>query len=171
MEVPRPEDWTWGTAVTTNVESLISRSTYKFQNLLPSWYWCMISLHILTPENVSPISKHCLFPSFLPFSLSLLFRAAPAAYGSSQVRGLNCSYSYWPQPQPPDLSCICNLHYSSWQCQILNLLSKARMELMSSWMLVRFVTAEPQQELLETLVFFFFFFFLGPHPRIWKFPG
>ena len=26
----------------------------------------------------------------------------------------------------PDLSCICNLHHSSWQRQILNPLSKAR---------------------------------------------
>ena len=26
----------------------------------------------------------------------------------------------------PDPSCICNLHNSSWQCQILNLLSEAR---------------------------------------------
>ena len=26
----------------------------------------------------------------------------------------------------PDLSYICNLHHSSWQCQILNLLSEAR---------------------------------------------
>ena len=26
----------------------------------------------------------------------------------------------------PDLSCVCNLHHSSWQCQILNALSEAR---------------------------------------------
>ena len=26
----------------------------------------------------------------------------------------------------PELSCICDLHHSLWQCQILNLLSKAR---------------------------------------------
>ena len=26
----------------------------------------------------------------------------------------------------PDLSCVCNLHHSSWQCWILNPLSEAR---------------------------------------------
>ena len=26
----------------------------------------------------------------------------------------------------PDLSCVCNLHHSLWQCWILNPLSKAR---------------------------------------------
>ena len=44
----------------------------------------------------------------------------------------------------PDPSYVCNLGHSSWQCQILNLLSKAR-----NWahFLVGFVTTEPQQEL------------------------
>ena len=46
-----------------------------------------------------------------------------------------------------DLSFICNLHHSPWQCQILNPLSKARDQTSSSWMLVRFVSAEPSQEL------------------------
>ena len=37
------------------------------------------------------------------------------------------SDSCWPQLQPQqDLSCICNLHHSSWQCWILNPLSVAR---------------------------------------------
>ena len=31
-----------------------------------------------------------------------------------------------------DLSCICNLHHSSWQCQILNLLGEARDVLMDT---------------------------------------
>ena len=39
----------------------------------------------------------------------------------------------------PDLSHICDLHHSSWQCWILNPLSKARAKPVSSWMLVRFV--------------------------------
>ena len=37
-----------------------------------------------------------------------LFRAAPTAYGSSQARGSNLSYSCWPRPQDP--SCVCDLH-------------------------------------------------------------
>ena len=47
-----------------------------------------------------------------------------------------------------DLSYKCSLHHSSLQCQIVNPLSKAKIEHMSSWKLVRFVTPEPQQELL-----------------------
>ena len=45
----------------------------------------------------------------------------------------------------PDLSCLCDLHHSSQQCQILNPLSGGQGSL---WILVGFVTAEPQQELL-----------------------
>ena len=47
----------------------------------------------------------------------------------------------------PDLSHVCNLHCSSWQCWILNTLSEARDQPTSLWILVRLVTAEPQQEL------------------------
>ena len=50
-----------------------------------------------------------------------------------------------------DLSCVCNLHHhldhNSWQCWILNPLSEPRIEPISSWILVGFVTAEPQWEL------------------------
>ena len=34
--------------------------------------------------------------------------------------------SYTTATATPDLSCICDLHHSSWQCQILNPLSEAR---------------------------------------------
>ena len=44
-----------------------------------------------------------------------------------------------------DLSHICDLHHSSWQCQIPNPL--ARDQTASSWILVSFITAEPQWEL------------------------
>ena len=37
-----------------------------------------------------------------------------------------------------DPSHVCNLHYSSWQQWILNLLSEARIEPATSWFLVRF---------------------------------
>ena len=48
-----------------------------------------------------------------------------------------------------DLSHIYDLHRSSWQCQILNPLSEAAIEPASSWILVRFISAEPQWELLH----------------------
>ena len=44
------------------------------------------------------------------------------------------------------LSCICDLHHSSQQCQILNPLSEARKQTHN--FMVRFVSAVPQQELL-----------------------
>ena len=47
----------------------------------------------------------------------------------------------------PDPSHVCDLHPSSWQHWILNPLSEARGKPVSSWILVRFVSAEPQQEL------------------------
>ena len=54
--------------------------------------------------------------------------AAPVAYGSSWARdqigaaaGANTTAKAMPDP-----SCICNLHYSLWQRQILNPLSHAR---------------------------------------------
>ena len=45
----------------------------------------------------------------------------------------------------PDLNCVCDLHHSSWQCRILNPLSGAGVEPISSWILVGFVTAEPKK--------------------------
>ena len=58
-----------------------------------------------------------------------------------------------------DPSCVCDLHHSLRQCQILNPLSKARMEPAPSWLLVGFVTTEPRQELP---IYLFFFSLLMP---------
>ena len=48
-----------------------------------------------------------------------------------------------------DPSCVCDLHHSLWQHWILNLLSEAWIEPLSSWVLVMFITAEPQPELQQ----------------------
>ena len=48
-----------------------------------------------------------------------------------------------------DLSCICDLHHSSWQRQILNPLCEAREKPATSWYLVGFVSAAPRRELPE----------------------
>ena len=47
-----------------------------------------------------------------------------------------------------DLSSICDLHHNSRQHQILKLLSEARIEPATSWLLVRFISAAPQKEIL-----------------------
>ena len=48
-----------------------------------------------------------------------------------------------------DLSRICDLHQSSQQCWILNHWAGRGIQPTSSWILVWFLTAEPQQELLN----------------------
>ena len=48
----------------------------------------------------------------------------------------------------PDLSHICDLYCSSWQCQILTHWAGPGIESESSWMVVRFLITEPHRELL-----------------------
>ena len=62
------------------------------------------------------------------FSFFHLFRAVPLAYGGSQARGQIRAKApaYATATAMPYLSCICDLHHSSWQRHILNPLSKAR---------------------------------------------
>ena len=50
-----------------------------------------------------------------------------------------------------DLSCICDLHHSSWQCQILNHWARPGIKIEPSWILVRFITNESQEELLYSV--------------------
>ena len=52
----------------------------------------------------------------------------------------------------PDPSCICNLHHSFQQRQILNPLSKARDQPKSSWILAGSIISEPQWELQIFLI-------------------
>ena len=67
------------------------------------------------------------------------------AYGSSQARGqLKLQQPAYPTATAvPDPSHICDLHHSSGQHQILNLLSEARDRTVSLWILVGFITTEP----------------------------
>ena len=62
------------------------------------------------------------------YTLFFFFRATRAAYVSSQTGGRNwsCSCAYATATATRDPSRICDLHHSSWQCQILNLLRDAR---------------------------------------------
>ena len=80
------------------------------------------------------------------------------AYGSSQAKGptqaVAVAASYTTATARQDLSSACFLHHSSWQRRILNSLSKARDGTLSSWVLVGFVTTEPQRELLLHSLFY-----------------
>ena len=84
-----------------------------------------------------------------------LFRATSVAYGSSQARGqIGPQLSgHTTATATPDPSCICDLHHSLQQHQVLNPLSEARdgTQILRdpSWVF----TTEPQQE-LQFLSFF-----------------
>ena len=86
--------------------------------LCTSFYW-NICLHRLW----LPIHSH-----LLRFFLFFLFRAVLMANGGSQARGLigATAAGYATVTATPDPSHVCDLHSSSWQCQILNPLNKAR---------------------------------------------
>ena len=64
-----------------------------------------------------------------------------------------------------DPSCVCNLHHSSLQHQIFNPLSEPGIEPETSWLLVGFISAVPQWELL------YVYFVNGCTCGICKFPG
>ena len=86
--------------------------------------WALLSRPFLLFEP--PITYHS--PSYFLFVCFLLSRATAAAhgtYGSFQARGqIRAAPAYTTAKQ--DLSHICDLCCSLWQCQILKPLSKAR---------------------------------------------
>ena len=104
--------------------------------------------------------------------LFLLFRATPVAYGGSQDRGQiqAAAAGLHHRTATPDLGLICSLHHSSGPHQIPTHWARPGIKPTSSWILVGFVTTEPQWKRL--FVFFFFFLFIyvciylfwGPHP-------
>ena len=102
-------------------------------NVTSFWYFKVKSI---IPTSVpwdtfAPLLQN-LITTFLFFVVVVvvvfcLFRAAPTAHGGSQARGpigataasLCHSHQIWATT---DLSCVCDLHHSSRQCQIHNLL-------------------------------------------------
>ena len=76
------------------------------------------------------------------FWLFVFFMATPMACGDFQARGPVAPVAapaYARATAMRDLSCVCDLHHSPWQCPILNPLNEPGIELVSSWMLVGFV--------------------------------
>ena len=70
-----------------------------------------------------------LFFVFVFFFVFCIFRAAASAYGGSQARGPITAVglpAYAMATAMQDPSRVSDLHYSSWQHQTLNPLSKAR---------------------------------------------
>ena len=77
----------------------------------------------------------CVSCIIFSLSLSLFFKAAPVAYGGSQAGGLIGAAAT-------------SLHHSLHLCQILAHGMRPGVEPALSWILVGFITAEPQWELL-----------------------
>ena len=87
---------------------------------------------------------------FFSSLLSLFFLGPHAWYMEVPRLGVQLELlllAYARATAMPDLSCVCNLHHSSWQHQILNLLSGSEIQPASSWTLIWFISAEPQQQL------------------------
>ena len=81
-----------------------------------------------------------------------LFRPAPAAWGSSQARGSNGSYTCWPMPQPQQCRVgMASAPYTTAHGSAGSLTHWVRpgIEPISSWMLVRFFSTKPWEELLD----------------------
>ena len=83
------------------------------------------------PPPLSIISAYplgSLWCKNLFYFIFCLFRATPAAYEGSQARAESelQLLAYATATATWDLSHVCNLHQSSWQCRILNLMSGAR---------------------------------------------
>ena len=91
---------------------------------------------------------YVLFSFFLSFFFFFCFFLGPHRLGVKSELQLP---TYATVTAMLDPSCVCDLNHSSQQCQILNPLSKVRIKPSSSWLLVRFVSAEPQQELSKAL--------------------
>ena len=109
------------------LESMVRKSwVVLFPGTLGLWPRELGAVHRLLqgpqPKS-SPLSLSLFF-----FFFFLLFRATPVAYVSSQARAESelQLLAYATATEMPDLSHVCNPHCSSWQCQILNPLSRAR---------------------------------------------
>ena len=89
-------------------------------------------------------------PSFLPFFLLCFFgpylqhMAIPRLGVQWELQLLACA----TDTAMADLSCVCDLHHSSWQYQIPDSLSRPGIKPASSWIL-GFISTAPQWELLK----------------------
>ena len=143
----------------------------------PSWQPEVCSpsplyLHFLLPEtteNTNMFVWGFLLFVWLVFVFGFVlfcfcfFKASRVTYGSSQPRGLNQSCSCWPMPQPQQCWIwVTSVTYTSAHGNAGSLIHWVRpgMEPTSSWILVMFVTTEPQWEVLGISL-------SSPYEEIW----
>ena len=100
--------WTLSNAFSASTEMIMRFLTF----LLLVWYMTLIDFHIL---------NHSFFSLSL-FRVHLWHMEVPRLGVNLELQLL----AHTTTTAMPYLSCICNLHHSSWQCRILNSLSQTR---------------------------------------------
>ena len=110
------------------------------------------SLPSMSYPGHSPSALGYAFESSLHLFFPHLFRATPSAYRGSQLRiKLELQLpAYTTATATPYPSHVCELHHSSLQRGSLTHWARPGIELKSSWILVRFITAEPRRELQKS---------------------
>ena len=116
-----------------------------------SWNWVFLLTYLMKPSFKFSFSFIYLFIYLLFLGAHLWHMEVPRSGVKSELQLL----AYTTATTMLDLSCVCDLHHSSWQRQIAHgnarsLIHWARPEIepASSWILVRIVSTEPQWELL-----------------------
>ena len=118
------------------------------------WWW-MVLIGVLNDRNDQTQ------PLLLFFSFVFCFRAIPTAYGASQARGQNGAaatylhHSHSNTESEPCLRPTYTIAHSN--ARSLACWARPGIEPVSSWMLVRFISTEPQWECLSH----FWFVLLG----------
>ena len=113
--------------------------------------WCCRDAADLVPQRERPYWFYFILKNYYYY---LLFRAAPKAYGGSQARGLNWSYSCQPtsQPQQRRIWAVFETHTTAHgNARSLTHWVSPGIKPATSWFLVRFISSVPWWELLSSL--------------------
>ena len=101
---------------------------FSFQHKDIVFFFFLVLSNLFQHKHNLWAVRQCHLPYHFIFPLVFLHMTASVTYGSSQARGrIGAAAVACATATPmPDLSCICDLCWSLWQCWILNTLSEAR---------------------------------------------
>ena len=119
--------------------------------------WCILVISYFWPAHLwMSVGKSLILPIYVLCLFVLFFRATPMAYGSSQARGWIGATAAEPTPQPQHYQIrAVSLTYTTAHGNARSLTHWAGpgIEPASSWILVRFTSTVPQQELPPYIFF------------------
>ena len=136
--------WTWRENMKAHLSSLLEKIIVLHIIGTQKWYWIIFTTCFLSLS----------FFFFFFFFFGLFFRATLMTQGGSQARESNQSYSRWPMLQPQQhRTWATSSTYTIAHGNAGSLTHWVRpgIEPVSSWILVRFISAEPQWELPHSL--------------------